>query len=460
MPSPQLKHRFDRSLLLPLSLVLLTGGALAAKAWSQSHYSSDEVFSAIALADLPAFQTASYYPLPNNHVFFNLLNGLFSFATEDLVFSGRLISVFAFMGVLILTFILFVKLNGRRWQSLLFTILVAVQFPIWGWSGQARGYELMLLLAMVSLLAMWRSLDGEGGEASRTFTVAIALGLFTQPAFLFWWAGLFAGGLMIAAGNKAALRHWVFANASAGALALIFYLPLLTFSGAGAITSNPYVQPSADGTLAFLHQLQQQNYLAGLFTEWLPLPWTEWLAPAILPVALVVLFRSGKRQRELALVGTGIFLTTVLMVILMRKAPFYRVFIAHGWLFWVLALAAFAGLLKSKWRLILVPLIIACILYSARFNRRLIPLHLYYYDVNARFEKLKACQLPDLQGKSVVLSDESFNWWPVLDIPVSYGTARINGQDLLIMHRSEHFPPNKWGYSLRKECGEFLIYER
>lgn len=445
---------------LPLMLLLLAGAALAIKAWTQSRPASDEVFSALALAGLPSFQTLSYYPLPNNHVFFNLLNGFFAFATEDLVFSGRLLSTLSYLAVLLLSFFFFVKMSGRQWHSLFFTLLVAVQFPIWGWSGQARGYEMMLLFGVVSLLAGWQYLRNGAAGLPAFYVLAVAMGLLTQPAFLFWWVGLFTGGCMIAFGKKALLRQWILANACAGALALILYLPLLTFSGAQAIVANPYVQPSAGDTASFLSQQAEQHYLGGLFHEWLPLSGTTWLAPLPGISAMVLLLRSGNRQRQLALLALGIFGSALLMVVLMRKAPFHRVFIAHSWLYWMVVLSAVLPLLKTPWRYFTAAIITVYLLFAARANRRLIPHNLYYYDVNAHFETLKACQPTGQQGQSVGLSDESFFWQAILKNPVDYGTTGINGQGLLIVHSAEQFRPDERNYVLWKDCGEFLIFRR
>ncbi|MAT56120.1 MAG: hypothetical protein CMN32_16745 [Saprospirales bacterium] len=455
--------KLSGSTRLPLALIVLTGTALIWKAWTQSHYSSDEVFSAIALAELPAFQTISYYPLPNNHLLFNLINGAFAVATGDLVYTGRLLSAAAFLSVLLLTFFFFEKLSGKRWSSLLFTLVIAVQFPVWGWSAQARGYEMMLFFGVISLLAGWRQLSQRNSGSSLLFSVTVALGMFTQPAFLFWWAGLFTGGLLICIGNKKALLNWLTANATAGALSLLLYLPLLTFSGLEALVSNPYVQPSAESTTAFLSQLQAQNYLSGLFKEWLPLPGSGWLAPLLLAVSLILLFRSGKRQGELACLVLGVFTTTLVMVIILRKAPFYRVFITHSWLFWISVLTVFSFLLKTRLRPFAFAVVIAYAFYSAFINRRLIPHHLYYYDVNAHFQKLEQCQLPDLRGKKVGLSDESFYWWALLKDrgpALSYGTRSLDAQDLIVIFENETFDPSSQGYRQLLRCNGFVFYEK
>ncbi len=44
--------------------------------WPQALPSSDEIFSASNCAGIHPFQTISYYMLPNNHIFFNLLNNI------------------------------------------------------------------------------------------------------------------------------------------------------------------------------------------------------------------------------------------------------------------------------------------------------------------------------------------------------------------------------------------------
>ena len=454
---------FLRLHLGQLFIIILAGMALALKAWLQAQYSSDEVFSAVALAQLPPFQAASYYPLPNHHVFFNLLNGLLAFATDDLVFSGRIMAMASYLSVLVLTFFFFVKMNNSSWLSLLFTLLIAVQFPIWGWSAQARGYAPMLLFGVLSLLAARRQLPSATESNNVLFPLAVALGMFTHPAFLFWWAGLFAGGALILWNQRKSAVRWMKQNATAGALALLLYLPLLTFSGLKALTANPYVQSSSEGPVAFLQQLHQQRYLAGLFNEWMPQPCPPWAPLLLLVAALLFLFRSGKRQGELAWFTVGIVATTILMVLALLKAPFYRVFIVHGWFFWIVLLSSLAPATKTTWRYFLLPVLVSYTLFAAFTNRRLIPMHLYYYDVNAQVQRLSHCPIGELEGKTLGLSDESFYWWALLKDKaptLQYGTAQLKGRQVLIVHESEKLHPEQWGYVERSRCEGFVFFEK
>lgn len=446
-----------------LLLLILAGAALAAKAWLQSAYSSDEVFSAVALSELPAFQVLSFYPLPNNHVFFNLLNGAFAFTTQDPVITGRLLAAICYLGVLFLTYLFFAKRLSNPWRSLLFTLLIAVQFPIWGWSAQARGYELMLFFSLVSFQCAQRFLKEKTAQADILFPTAIAFGMFTQPAFLFWWVGLFIGGALVLSSRKESLRSWIMSHTIAGILTLVFYLPLLSFSGFEAITNNTYVQPEVASTGDFLNLLDNQNYLPGLFKEWVPVPFPHWFGVLLLSLSFYFLYRSGKAQRDLALLSLGIFAGIAMLVVFMLRAPFYRVLIAQSWLFWVVVLSAVSTLLKSKWQLAVSAVLIFYLAFSAYTNRRLIPHHLYYHDVNAVFQKLDHCSLPVFQDKTIGLSDESFYWWSLLKkngCDLHFGTANLKGQEVVIINETENLEPENWGYKELTSCVGFVFYEK
>ena len=54
--------------------------------------STDEAFSALNFSETPAARLLSYYPLPNNHIFFNLINHFFGLLIGDYILSGRILS--------------------------------------------------------------------------------------------------------------------------------------------------------------------------------------------------------------------------------------------------------------------------------------------------------------------------------------------------------------------------------
>ena len=143
----------------------LLGLAAGLWAWGATQVppAYDEVFSAVYCAGNGSlFATWSYYMLPNNHVLFNLLNGgLFGWLHRLpwLVPTGRLLSGLAYAGTLAAIYRLGAGLTGRRGVGAGLAALAGLQYSLWGFGFQARGYALYALLhwvALGTLLAHWR----------------------------------------------------------------------------------------------------------------------------------------------------------------------------------------------------------------------------------------------------------------------------------------------------------------
>ena len=113
--------------------------------------SNDEVFSAVNCAGLHPFQTVSYYMLPNNHLFYNFINNLLFHFVADKVASGRFLSLLFYLAIVLVTFSWLRGLLKSRWLAFLIVVALALQFPVWGFASQARGYELVTLASWLAL---------------------------------------------------------------------------------------------------------------------------------------------------------------------------------------------------------------------------------------------------------------------------------------------------------------------
>ncbi|MEK7256918.1 MAG: hypothetical protein AAB316_19340, partial [Bacteroidota bacterium] len=139
-----------RPVLIYLSIVVAAILLFLVANMRSAYHATDEVFSTLNFAALPTFQTISYYPLPNNHILFNTINGSL-FWVEDMVQSGQIISMICYMATLCFTWFFLQKYVVTAWLRGLILLVLALQFPVWGFSAQARGYELLLLLSCLSL---------------------------------------------------------------------------------------------------------------------------------------------------------------------------------------------------------------------------------------------------------------------------------------------------------------------
>jgi hypothetical protein len=403
--------RADRPWLA--GLFLLAAGLWAIGA-SQVPPAYDEVFSAVYSAGSGSLLVAwSYYMLPNNHILFNLLNGgLFGWLhyLPWLVLTGRLLSGLAYAGTLAVIYRVLASLTGRRWVGAGLAALAGGQFSLWGFGFQARGYALYALLhwvALAALLAYWR-------QPRRAWlwlnAAAVVAGYATVPTFLFYHAAqLLAAALVQARQRRFDPRFWL---SQAGALALggAFYLPVLGFSGLGALTANPYVRPFQGSLVDFIGQAWPdfRSYAPYCFGEsWLG-PWPAY-GLALLPLALL----AHRRYWQLGVVYAAWLLALVGGTLGLRHVLFHRNLLALFSLALVLAPLT-VGVLLRRWRpwaggagaLLLSGWLSAGML---RHNPVRDPGPLYFYDVHQEFAaaQQRLASLP-AGALSIGFSEESF----------------------------------------------------
>ena len=82
------KINFNYSNLSWLIAICVAGFIFWLWGTTQTPPSSDEIFSAVNCAAIHPFQTMAYYMLPNNHIFYNLLNNIVFHFASDKVLTG------------------------------------------------------------------------------------------------------------------------------------------------------------------------------------------------------------------------------------------------------------------------------------------------------------------------------------------------------------------------------------
>ncbi len=177
----------------------------------------------------------SWYPLPNNHVFFNLLSRTFIITGLPVQCAARLPSLLAS----ILTVYYFYKVCRHDLPAPLSILLTAAfqsLYVIAVYSALARGYALMNLFVVLMFYSCQQLV--ERGPAKRylwLFGSSIFLGMFTMPNFLYALIPV-----AIVAAVYGCRRHgmrWLIlfgtVTAVAGLLTVLAYVPILTHNDAG-----------------------------------------------------------------------------------------------------------------------------------------------------------------------------------------------------------------------------------
>lgn len=434
-------------------------------------YAADEVFSAINFASIPSFQAVSYYVLPNNHLLFNFINGALFFWRNDLVLTGRIISLICYIAILCLSWNFLKKWISNNWLRWPAIFILAVQFSVWGFSGQSRGYELLLLCSILSIISFWNYWVERKPDFLILYSSANVAGILTMPSYMYWWVGLLMAALLFMIWERHA--DWIFIRASlaSAACSMIFLLPLLSFSGLAAITNNSYVQPESVTTIYFLTHINEQHYFNGLFYEWFSFNTPFILigvAIILLPMLSFFYPQNNRRYRSMGILCLSMLVAFLFMLIVMKRLPFYRNLIAHGYLALMFLIIAIIPLFRTKMmRFGFVVLLMIGIAFSAVNNYKRMPDSLYYYGVNDMFSRLSESKTIFRPESTVFLDDECFYWWYVLKVKypeqtprIAYNRTSFDNQDYCIMPVDSLLPAGSVRYRLIECCFDFNIYKR
>jgi hypothetical protein len=469
-PLPRLHFSFFRALKFPNLALPLLIASLAIGLWwigtQRCPYATDEVFSWLYFGRVHTWQTLAHYPLPNNHLLFNALNGVSRFFVEDGVATGRIVSGIAYVLTLLLVWFWTIRSFGHllpRWFCLVVVVLLAVQFPAWGFATQARGYSLQLLCSWASLICCYMYFVENQRLVLRWFIVTSVIGFLLIPTFLYWWVGLLAASAVWLVARRKWDFEWFRAQWLIVTGALLGYLPLLTFSGLKALTDNKYVRPLTEGWSAFVLEHDHYNYWRGLLAEWFALTGDTigfGFVLMLLPLFSWFFVRRVPELRPVLVLYACILVGLVVVVVYQRRWPFYRnlvaqahvslyvICISSGLVLRYLAQSS-APWLRSRWLMWLgcAGLLVLAGLAFQR-NKKCLPNQLYYYDVAPQYDAYNNAAPRWPKGSVIHLHDQSYYWWAVLhNAPLEMQTGPLDSlqvPDYQIVPRGVAVDSTRW----------------
>ena len=438
------------SLLALLTVALVVGNSHLATAY-------DEAFSAVRVAGRHPFHTWSYYMLPNNHVLFNLVNGMLFGWYGDLVRTGRLLAGGALLTLATGLFIFLRPIVRNPWYRALIILVAMLQFPVWAFGVQARGYLPLLLGSWTATVGLYGWLQRGERQYLWAYVVGSVGAFATVPVFLYVAPALVLYWVLHQWRARRWDRGFLPANFLVGALTFLFYLPTLAFSGLGAVVGNRYVDPT--GTLTEL--LPRLLNTLGFFASYPlggPAAVPAWLAvPLSLLPALYFLRKSRPaRLRYLAQVYLLTLCTTIGIILLMRVSPFNRVIIFQTHLAWVLLLSCIWYLAKpisSKLGAAALVLVLAWTALPApgRFS-----FNVYYYSVNSTNDQVREIAGHIPAGASIRYTEEAFLPEYLLAPRTAAGDAAL-GSYLIRSENDKAFVAPQ-GATLEATVGEYELY--
>jgi hypothetical protein len=311
--------------ILP-SIVVVSGISLWAYSFSLSSPAYDEIFSAVYGATGHPLQTLAYYMLPNNHILFNVVNNLL-FHPFDKIISGRVISLLAYLGVLLAVFYWFKNLNCGSVNAFFATLLIAVQFPVLGFSSQARGYEMQLLAGWIAFISLFKYYENNKNGWLKWHCFACIIGYATIPSFMYFHVAILTFSSLYQLYNrKLDLSFWKY-HLICCSMLILFYLPAFCFSGFSSFSDNPTVKASEETIPQFLHLLSDKLLyfvsfcFSSLFGEYNIINYLLFF----LPLALICF--KNRLYRMMGVFYLLVWVMFILLVVYFKKIPFSRTLI-------------------------------------------------------------------------------------------------------------------------------------
>lgn len=186
------------------------------------------------------------YPVPNNHIFFNIICSVLykiSFLSPELVMRlpSMATSFLLYYGI----FCIF-KYWGGFQRAIVVVAGVAFCHILSYYTVQGRGYQVQLLFVVVSALSGWAYFFSplwSGRAGYFLFVVSSVLGFYVNPLFVYHFLSLLLlFGYLVIKGREFS-KGWLFLRAVflIGGVTLILYLPLILGSSWRALTDNQYI---------------------------------------------------------------------------------------------------------------------------------------------------------------------------------------------------------------------------
>jgi len=297
----------------------------------------DEVYSLgnFVLGDFN--QTLFYYPLPNNHVFFNFINQIISRITNyrDIIKVAEHVYVFRlFQGLITLLIAYYSVLIIKRFfklkdSVLLFTILFTT-IPFMNFSLQLRGYNMSSLFLIMTMYYTWSFIENSNKRNRNFIIISSALLIYTIPSNIYMLVSvmvpLFVLWLYHRKQNRTESSIYyktIFFISIGIGIAITLYLPVLK-----NIIFNSFASRETDNIFYSLELVPQ------LLTAFLS---KRYLLIFLFIPGLWYYIRKGEKKEKLLFTSLLFLLFfPFILSFLHQKIPFQRVFIPLAPIFCIL----------------------------------------------------------------------------------------------------------------------------
>lgn len=465
-----------RSAAIWITMLILLTSVLFIYGNSLQPLCTDEAFSIVNFAQQPLAHLLTYYPLPNNHIFFNLLNHFAGKISGDYLLSGRLLSG-VFYVLLICGYFLFIqKIIQNKFISFLCSALVAQQLMVWGFGSQARGYSLYYLMQWTAFVSFYYYFFGEKDLKKQMLLLLIisnVFGFYTIPSFLYWILFGFLAALVLLVHFRQLFVDFWKAMLLVALISFLLYLPVFCYSGLASVFANKYIAGDGLNRMEILQQLFKYFFkdIADItfgfasFYRFIP------LCCFFIPLVLFAFFKKKlSALSPFLLFGILSWVAVFLIAFVSKQVPIFR---AIGFqmqlsllVFLLFIVALMQHFVRKQWaqQLIFSFLLLVASIKVFKENKTLSSTVLYGQNTSDFMSDLTREPILITPNHSVWLSDESFMFHFLLDkkIHSSNFDCSFNNQDCLIL--SEDDQPNSHidfnQYVVKQRISWFTIYQR
>lgn len=269
-----------------------------------------------------------YYPLPNNHVLHTLLVKLSVFVFGIHPVSIRLPSFLAGIASIPAVFILCRELIPGKSGYFASASMAVFPFMVL-YSTMARGYSLLVMMALILTLICHHYHQDLNWKKSVIIAVIAALGMLIMPSMLLVIAGIYVWVVCLLLINgetlTSILRRFILpVGVFTIVITFILYLPTIMITGGiGHITNNRFVSASPWSEF-FTELLPHIHAVMSDFSRDIPL--VMMIGVCFLTVA-GILFAAKNKNLPLLSLFPCILLTSILVILAKHRIPFERTWI-------------------------------------------------------------------------------------------------------------------------------------
>lgn len=226
----------------------------------------DEVFSFVGFVNEGPLVTATFYPVPNNHVFNNLICIFFKNLGLSPYWTMRLPTLLCWLSTLVL---LFVYLKPKLGFSVSYVsiVLFALLPNLAFFSFFGRGYQLQVLLFLLSIIFSHKIWIYKQKRALIYYLICAVSACYTAPSYAYCIILLSVYHFILAAHYKCFWSYVFLAPCLVGLGCIYVYFPIFGISGLESFFQNEYVSGSDGGLLILqnVYLLKEVFVAIGLF---------------------------------------------------------------------------------------------------------------------------------------------------------------------------------------------------